>query len=278
MQLNSSELKQLQAVLLTLLIEFDRICRKNNIEYSLSGGTLIGAVREQGFIPWDDDADIAITREEYNKFVQACAEDLDKEKFFLQDHNSDPEYPWYYSKLRMNGTKLVQTGQEDMKFHNGIFLDIFIYDHVPDGFVARRLHFIKCFLIRKCQYSAVGRKNAKSLFLRMLYSLLNLIPKNWLFAQLDRMAEKNNSRDTELSRYMTYPYFRKESRYGIPTRCFEEYIDADFEGKKFMIIKDYDMALTLKYGNYMIPPPKDEIIFYPVSEIRFPENNSADSL
>ena len=271
MKLTDSELKRLQGICLELIIELDRVCRLNNIQYSLGGGTLIGAVREHGFIPWDDDADIAMTRDEYNRFVKACEKNLDKNKFYLQDHVLDPEYPWGYSKLRMKGTRLVQMGQENMKFQNGIFIDIFIYDHVPDGFFARRIHYYKCYFIRKCQYSIVGRKNAKNAFLRGWYSVLNIIPKKYLFSELDKMAKKYNSRNTELSRHMTFPYFRKECKYGLPTRSFTEYMDAIFEGKKLRIIKDYDTVLTLKYGDYMTPPQKKEIVFYPISEIKFPE-------
>lgn len=256
---------------MSLVVEVDRICRKNHIEYSLGGGTLIGAVREHGFIPWDDDADIAMTRSEYEKFVIACKKDLNQDKFFLQDHNTDPEYPWGYSKLRMNNTKLVQIGQEDLKFHNGIFIDIFIYDHVPDGFLSRRIHYFKCYFIRKCQYSVVGKKQSKNLFLRGWFALLNLIPPKWLFDELERMAKKYNARNTELSRHMTFPYFRKECKYGLPTRSFSEYTNVTFEGKVLRIIKDYDTVLSLKYGDYMTPPPPKEITYYPVQEIVFPE-------
>ena len=133
MLLSTEELKRLQGVCLELVKEIDRVCRKNGIEYTLDGGTLLGAVREHGFLAWDDDADIAMTRENYNRFFEACRTDLDTERFFLQDYRTDPEYPWGYSKLRMNGTRLVQTGQEHLKFHDGIFIDLFIYDPVPDG-------------------------------------------------------------------------------------------------------------------------------------------------
>ena len=83
MRIEGDNLIKLQKVCFELLCEFDRICRKNKIEYSLYAGTLLGAIRDNGFIPWDDDADIAITREEYEKFYQACKKDLDQDKFFL---------------------------------------------------------------------------------------------------------------------------------------------------------------------------------------------------
>ena len=269
--LSEEELKKLQRVCLELVLEVDRICRKNNIEYSLGGGTLLGAIRHKGFIPWDDDADIAMTRDQYEKFVIACRNDLNKNKYFLQDHTTDKYYPWGYSKLRMNNTKIVQIGQEKMKFHNGIFIDIFIYDHVPDGSFKRKMHYVECYFIRKCQYAVVGRHKGRNVFLKLWYSLLNLIPKKWLFLRLDKIAKKYNAKATNLSRHLTFPYFRKECKYGLPTTCFDKYIDWEFEGHSLRIVKEYDTILSLKYGNYMVPPNKSDITYYPISEIVFPK-------
>ena len=277
MQLKQTDLRKLQDVCLELVIELDRICRKNGIEYSLAGGSLIGAVREHGFIPWDDDADIAMTREEYEKFAEACERDLDRERFFLQNHHTDPAYPWGYSKLRRNDSKLVKEGQENMHFHNGIFIDIFIYDHVPDGYLARRLHYIKCFLIRKCQYAAVGKTEANSGLLRAVYAVMDRVPKEKVFAALERLAKKYNARDTELCRHLTFPYPSLDCKYGLPTSVFDGYKDASFEGRSLRIVRNYDTVLTLKYGDYMTPPPAKDIVYYPIEAIRFP-GDEADTV
>jgi lipopolysaccharide cholinephosphotransferase len=270
MELDNKDLKRLQGALLDILVEFDRVCRSNSIEYSLCGGTLIGAVREHGFIPWDDDADVALLRKEYDKFVEACKTDLNTERFFFQDYRTDPNYPWGYAKLRMNGTKIIQPGQENLDFHKGIYVDVFIYDNVPDGFLARRLHLFACYLIRKCQYSVEGRILANNNLLRGWYSILNCIPKKWLFMAIDKIAYSNNKKRTKLCRHLTYPYFKKEARYGLPLKCFDEYVDVDYEGKTFRIIKDYDTLLTIKYGDYMTPPPQSEIKHLAISSIEFP--------
>ncbi len=259
MKLNKEQLKQLQRVLLELLIEIDRICRENDIKYTLDCGTLLGAVREKGFISWDDDADIAMSREEYEKFYNVCKKKLDTSQFMLQEYRTDPEYPWGYSKFRMKGTEMIRTGQSHLKFFQGIFVDIFVYDHVPDGFFSRRIHYVKCNAIRKCQYAVVGKVNEKNPLLRGIYIILDKIPREKLFRSLRKMGEKENIKKTELSRRLTYPYFTQEAKFGLPTIFFNDYTDIIFEGHRFMVTKEYDRLLHMIYGDYMTPPKPEDL-------------------
>jgi len=267
--LTDEELKKLQRIELEMLIEIDRICRKYNIEYSLDGGSLIGAVRDKGFVPWDDDADVAMTREQYKKFRKACKKELDRKRFFLQDFGTDPYYRWGYSKLRRNGTLLVGEGQEHMKANEGVFLDIFIYDNVPDNYFLRRIHCFLCFCIRKVQYSEIGKLHAKSRFLRAWYSLLNKIPVRHTFIWIEMLQKRLNRKKTELARHMTFSYdYAVHATYGFPRKVFDDYIDVEFEGRKFRAFKDYDTYLYALYGDYMTPQPPEERKPYPVSKMK----------
>ena len=267
-KLDKDNLRKLQLAELEMLQEIDRICRKNNINYTLDGGTMLGAVRHGGFIPWDDDADVAMLRAEYNKFYKACRKDLDKERFFLQEFRTDPAYPWGYSKLRRNDSLFLRTGQEHIPCHQGIFVDIFIYDDVPDNFALRNIHLFACTLIRKCQYSVVGKKYAKTAPERAVYSLLDKVPKKFLFEAIRRIAYRTDQHPGELARHMTYPYTR--SRYGLPRKCFDEYQDYQFEGKTFRMFKDYDSYLSALYGDYMKLPPEEDRKTHPVNKLKFP--------
>ena len=124
-KLTPQEFRTMQLLELDLLIEFDRVCRKHGIKYCITSGTLLGAVRHKGYIPWDDDSDIAMLREEYEKF-RAVADEMDASVCYFQDHYNDPEYLWQYGKLRRTGTSFVRAGQEHMKGKTGVFVDIFV--------------------------------------------------------------------------------------------------------------------------------------------------------
>ena len=137
--LTDNELKKLQSVELELLCEFDRICRKYGIIYSIDGGTLLGAVRHGGFIPWDDDADVIMVRDEYEKLLEVIDIEIDNNYFYFQDINRTEGYRWGYAKLRKQNTKFVRTNQQHLKYKQGIFLDIFVCDNVPENYILRAM-------------------------------------------------------------------------------------------------------------------------------------------
>lgn len=103
-ELTDKQLKELQQIQLQMLLEVKRICGKYNIRYSLIGGTLLGAIRHKGYIPWDDDADIGMLREDYEKFRRVCKKELDKDKYYFQDDRNTKGYRWGYGKLRRKNT------------------------------------------------------------------------------------------------------------------------------------------------------------------------------
>lgn len=270
-EISDIELKQLQKTELEMLIEFDRICRKYQIRYSLDGGTLLGAVRHKGFIPWDDDIDVIMRREEYFKFRKACKKDLDRSRFFLQDYRTDPGYRWGYAKLRRNGTEFVRRGQELLKQHSGIFMDIFVADNVPDGYISRRVHHFFCFLIRKALYAEVGKYNEENPIFRQIYQMLSRIPRDLFFSMRNALAVRANQKPTELISHYTLEY-PKHCRYGLPGKCFDELTELDFENRKFYAFRDYDLYLSTYYGDYMTLPPKEKRKPHlTVSKLKLPE-------
>ena len=117
--LNEEETRKMHNIQLEMMIELDKICRKHNIKYILEGGSLLGAVRHKGFIPWDNDMDVRMLRPDYERFCEIANKELPQGIFF-QSYNTDPGYPWLYGKLRKQGTKAVRLGQDRLKMESGI--------------------------------------------------------------------------------------------------------------------------------------------------------------
>lgn len=264
--LSPEELRQVQLIELEMLVEVDRICKKHGIKYCIIAGTLLGAVRHGGFIPWDDDLDIALLRPEYEKFRKVCETELDSERFYFQDHRNTPGYRWGYGKLRRKGTKFVRLNQEHMPYEQGIFMDIFPLDSVPDNRFGRLIRNFHCFLYRKAFWSAVGRLSDKSRFKRFIYGLLYRIPEEKLYRSFDRYVEKCNRKQTDWVRILTFPTPNKE--YGYLRKWYEDLADVKFENIEFPGIKDCDEYLSFKFGDYMRLPPPEQRKVHPVSELR----------
>ena len=118
-EIKGEAFRKMQLTELDMLVEFDKVCRKYNINYVLFGGSLLGAVRHQGYIPWDDDADIGMLREDYETFKRH-KDEMNPNICFFQDHDTDHEYRWGYGKLRRTGSTYVRVGQEHLKCKTGI--------------------------------------------------------------------------------------------------------------------------------------------------------------
>lgn len=270
-QITPEEFQQLHELQLEMLIELDRICRKYQIKYSLDGGTLLGAIRHKGFIPWDDDIDVIMLREEYIKFKAACIEDMNTEKFFLQDYTTDKYYRWGYAKIRRNNTEFIRLGQERSKHHQGIFIDLFVVDNVPDKKMTRSIHHFLCFLVRKSLYSEVGSYSDRSKVKRIFYKIVAKIPRDFIFKVRNTLAEQCNKKRTELISHYTLEY-PKRCWYGLPRVCFDEMIEVDFEGRKFLGFKEYDLYLTSYYGDYMtLPAVEKRIPHLSISKLKLVE-------
>ncbi len=265
-QIDQKTLRKLQMIELEMLIELDRICRKNDIKYTIIGGTLIGALRNGGFIPWDDDIDVAMLRGEYEKFRKACKKDLDLSRFYFQDHRNTKGYRWGYGKLRRKQTLFLREHQEHMPYEQGIFLDIFPHDEVPDMFLSRAVHNFQCFLIRKFLWSEVGKIADKNIIKRKIFSLMSRVPEKKIFVSYHQLIRKSNLGNKKRVRALMFPTFGKE--FGYRKEWFEQGEDVDFEGHKFQCMKGAKEYLAFSYGDYMQLPPEDKRKVHPVSDIK----------
>lgn len=265
-QLDSADLRRLQMIELEMLIEVDRICKKCDIKYNIIAGTLLGAVRHDGFIPWDDDADVGLLRPDYEKFREACKTELDRSRFYFQDHRNTKGYRWGYGKIRRKNTLFLRENQEHMPYEQGVFIDVFPLDNVPDNYVLRSFHNFHCFCIRKTLWSAVGRFADKNWFIRKWYGLLYRIPETLLFFHYQCLVNHSNRKRTKMIRILMFPTPNKV--YGLYRKWYENSMDFEFEGFYFKGIRDYKEYLTFKYGEYTELPPEKDRKVHPVSDIK----------
>lgn len=276
-QLTKKEFRIMQMLQLDMLIEFDRICRKYDIKYCITCGTLLGAVRHRGYIPWDDDADIAMLREEYEKF-RRVANEMNSSICYFQDHFNDSEYLWQYGKLRHTGTSFVRAGQEHIKGKTGVFVDIFVLDDCPSSVLKMKLQDFWCFFLRKILYSRVGKINEKG-FLKVLYIMLSKISVDWVYKQVEKMSSKSSNSTPNRVRTLLFPTFGKlymknthpaSIRYGMPKSWFLDRTEYEFEGHSFFGTRDYDAFLKYVYDYYMtLPPVEERKPHAPVSSFNF---------
>lgn len=248
------ELRRMQLIQIELLRELDRVCRLHGIRYIIASGTLLGAVRYQGFIPWDDDIDVEMLREDYEAFRKAAGRDLDKRMFF-QDHRTDRGYPWLYGKLRMNGTSAVRVGQEHLNMHSGVFIDIFPRDPMPDSAMGKKSFERIARICRKILYARVMRVSAATARGRLGWTIVSMVPKAVPFA-VERLLRRCAGPE-KTARVRCYGYHGRYEAEGYDRRWFTELTELSFEGSAYYAPADWHGYLSHVYGpDYMTPPPE----------------------
>ena len=261
-ELTPTQFRKMQLTELDMLIEFDRVCRENNINYVLFGGSLLGAVRHKGYIPWDDDADIGMLREDYDAFKKV-AHQMNQSICYFQDHDTDSEYRWGYGKLRRTNTVYVRVGQEHLKCKTGIFVDVFPMDDVPKSVIGQIIQDRRVYCLRKILWSEVAKKQTTGIK-KAWFTMLSKIPVDGVFNSFNRIAKKSKNSSPNRVRCMSFPatgtLYKKNpisERYSMPKSWFLDRSEYDFEGINLYSSKDYDTVLKYIYGDYMKLPAED---------------------
>jgi len=259
--MNSQQLDKLHSLMQRSLDEIDRICEMLNLRYYLIGGTLLGAVRHKGFIPWDDDLDVAMPREDYNVFLRKAPQIICDE-FFLQTRITDPCYGNMFSKLLVKNTVFDQSINANSHQKSGIFVDIFPLDRgKPDPtdmkqFKINLAKTITSYLFQKRNQIKMGKLHA-----------LRIIPDKLLIG-LEELLYKGKG-----DYYINYG-----SQYGIGKQTisithYEPRTKLVFEGKQYSAPKDYNYILERIYGkDYMTLPPVEKRITHNPMRLSFNTN------
>jgi lipopolysaccharide cholinephosphotransferase len=247
----------LKKIELEVLISIDKICRDNDIKYFLFGGTLLGAIRHKGYIPWDDDIDICMLREDYDKFRHVI-EFNNPDIYFLCVENSE-DYVHPFGKVCSKGTLVYEPGLK--KTNNlGVFVDIFPFDEYGNSHFKRKILNIRMYINHKFRWLGSITVYVKTFrwfdnipnYLGYLYA--NIFGAPHFAKKIDKLATKYN--DTN-SLYLVNSAGHLEV---FEKSIFESTCIADFEGVKFPIPIGYDKCLRILYGNYMELPRVEERI------------------
>ncbi len=265
----AESLRVLQLAELDILKQFLAICEQYRLTYFIYGGTLLGAVRHGGFIPWDDDIDIVMPRPDYELFLEYATKEIVL-PYQLHTINTSPgEYSYYYARVENTETRVLRRAAlKDVIIP--AWIDVFPLDAVPNEVIKRTLWIRKCSfyktLFQASQYSYFGQsaaikkdrplpqKIARHLFIRL--KLENLIRTKWVWKMLDQALKENDYHAcSALINFCGYWGGEKEI---FPKSYYSERELYPFEDIMLYGPKDYDAVLTQMYGDYMTPPPEDQ--------------------
>lgn len=263
MFISSAQTRQLQMIEVDMLKVFVDTCQKLGLRYYLIGGTLLGAVRHKGFIPWDDDIDVGMPRADYEVFL-AKAQDMLPEPLFLQTYETDPEYPKGYAKIRNSNTTFIETTVKNQNMNHGVFIDVFPLD-VYDS------HKKKDYFWRIKQILVTARISLiydKAIVNKALWAIGRIA--KWIYPTLQ---------DACIARDKMYKSIPKGDlwvnhlggageREKLPAIWFAEGTKLVFEGLEVMAPAEYDKMLTQLYGDYMtLPPVEKRVTLHPTDII-----------
>ncbi|MDB2106217.1 LicD family protein [Clostridium paraputrificum] len=256
--------RQLQIKLLEMIDYIDYLCKLNDIEYFLIGGSALGAVRHKGFIPWDDDFDIAMTYENYERFLNVCKNKLHTRKYYLEEE-SNGKWGFYYSKLKMNNTIFKESDNDNNQEHFGIFIDIFCLDNASNNVFLRIWQYVcsrilVAIILARTDYSCSNL--LKKLFISV--SRANSIRK--LEPHLLNVVRKYNYKQTEyVGLFFGTVTFRTCF---IPKKYLGNSTEWEFEGRMLPLPEYTDDYLKLYFGDYMKLPPENKRVGHLPKEIK----------
>jgi lipopolysaccharide cholinephosphotransferase len=252
------DVRKVQLLQLKIAKEIKRICEKNNIKYFLMAGSMLGAIRHGGFIPWDDDMDIGMERGEYEKFLKAVESDLGSE-FYMQTWDKEEHYAYPFGKMMLKDTVWLEKVVKDVKITHGIYVDIFPYDAIPNSDMERNRQnkkhiFYRQLLLAINKYDAFTyKKGYKKAVFAMLRGFSFLFSNTRIKENYKKVIAEGHRSDSEDYFAFGIPYTYAKGQ--MKREWVENLKPIQFEDDFFLAPKDADAYLSFLYGDYMTPPP-----------------------
>lgn len=263
--MEAKDLKKLQQYQMMIMDEFVKFCDENNIDYYLLGGSALGAVRHNGFIPWDDDMDVGLMRKDYEFFLEKY---VDNDKFYLQAIERDNNYWNMYAKLRMKNTLMEEERLKDLDVPKEIFIDIFPIDNAPSGgydkikIKANIAKILKMSLLVKMKVAHLYECNFK-----IITKICSWLPKGLIYKINKKIMtsykdDNSNYTITYLSEYAIKRGYLLRNVY-LPAK------ECKFEDKVYKVPNNVDFYLKNMYGDYMTLPKKEDRVSHGVLRLSF---------
>lgn len=252
--------QEIQKKLLEIVKEFDEFCRNNDIEYYLMGGSALGAMRHNGFIPWDDDIDVFMTYKNYTKFLQRF-KDYNKKKYFLQVENTD-EWPLFLSQVRVNNTTFISNDfKNNKKMHHGLFIDIMCLYDAPQNTALRFIQYcfamcLKVNALYKANYST--NNIVKKCIMKFSKIIVNKYTREPIFNYVKKYENKQCS-------YVAHYFGRARFRYtSFPKEYLGKQRYVKFEDTMLPVMENVEKYLQVRYGErWNEMPNKKTLAKYP---------------
>ena len=256
---SSEQRREIQREELNILRAFKAICERHGLKYYIVAGTLLGAVRHKGFIPWDDDADVAMPRRDYERFAKIAKREL-PDGMIYQSEKTERECPFGFAKIRSTGSTLTEKYLKDAKMTQGVFIDVFPLDRCPAS-DKRATRYFKltnmCYCAMLSRLDKSFRHGYEKGGAKAAFKLIRLLPLS-LIKSLRRSIRRYYSlfsRGKILATTGGSYGFPKET---YPAEWLGDGVPLSFEGELLSAPTEWDKALTHMYGNYMTPPSEDE--------------------
>ena len=245
---------------IVILKEFLKIVEKYDLKYYIIGGSFLGAIRHKGFIPWDDDMDIAMPRKDFNKFMQVANENLPQNMELITFKN-DTNNRYYLPKIINKDIEIVEKRNEECGKKINLFIDIFPIDGMPNGFIARKIHcsriMIQRMLLAWYYINEIDKDKKRKKYEKILIRLGKMLPTKKIINckkvlnKIDRLLQKYKY---ESSKYVGTIMGAYKTREIVPKEFFGKPTEYEFEGLKLNGPEKFDEYLTHMYGDYMTPP------------------------
>lgn len=273
-KISDTETYELQRKSLEMLLFFKDFCEKHSLKFFFCGGCLIGAVREGGFIPWDDDVDVFMPREDYEKLIEIFNNESGSERYYLQVSTKEKLTKNLFATICDSNTTFIKSYQADLDINHGIVLDILPIDGCPSSKVKRIFQMVNALFYSLYLIGEAPLNNGKLIEIAGKI-LLGIVPSKalrWKIAMgcHRRMTKYKLSDCVYATELCSGPYYMKKRYFA---KDFSDTVYLDFEGYKMPAMVGYDNYLKEAFGEYMELPPEDERVCHHELEFVDPDNS-----